>query len=165
MPSLCKQGVRGSSPLGSTYFPLSKPLSARPWRCGLRHLQQQTAAVGHQRLVQFRFMPDHRGAGSSSTVSGRSSGSCATVLRLLLESRRCRPATAVRQCSVSIRLTHEPQVGSRRSCRHFQARASRVRVPDSTPSRSHFRGFDHLSWSVSWRGGLTHVCLSPEPPV
>jgi hypothetical protein len=24
---LCKQGVRGSSPLGSTYFPLSKALS------------------------------------------------------------------------------------------------------------------------------------------
>ena len=31
---LCKQGVRGSSPLGSTYFPLSNTLSALLWRSG-----------------------------------------------------------------------------------------------------------------------------------
>jgi hypothetical protein len=42
---LCKQGVRGSSPLGSTYFPLSGRLSALLRDMNLRHLQQQTAAV------------------------------------------------------------------------------------------------------------------------
>ena len=42
---LCKQGVRGSSPLGSTYFPLSNLLSALIGGLVLEHLQQETAAV------------------------------------------------------------------------------------------------------------------------
>jgi hypothetical protein len=37
---LCKQGVRGSSPLGSTYFPLSNLLSALAGDVNLVHLQQ-----------------------------------------------------------------------------------------------------------------------------
>jgi hypothetical protein len=45
-PPLCKQGVRGSSPLGSTYFPLSRPLSALADDLTQSTLQQQTAAVG-----------------------------------------------------------------------------------------------------------------------
>jgi hypothetical protein len=43
MPSLCKQGVRGSSPLGST---LVKSTFGTAWRSDSGHLQQQTAAVG-----------------------------------------------------------------------------------------------------------------------
>jgi hypothetical protein len=45
-PPLCKQGVRGSSPLGSTYFPLSNLLSALVGGLNSEHLQQQPAAVG-----------------------------------------------------------------------------------------------------------------------
>ena len=37
---LCKQGVRGSSPLGSTYFPLSSLLSALAGDPNSEHLQQ-----------------------------------------------------------------------------------------------------------------------------
>jgi hypothetical protein len=40
---LCKQGVRGSSPLGST---LVKSTFRTLWRSELEQLQQQTAAVG-----------------------------------------------------------------------------------------------------------------------
>jgi hypothetical protein len=43
---LCKQGVRGSSPLGSTYFPLSKPLSAL-----LGDLNQSTCSSKLQQLA------------------------------------------------------------------------------------------------------------------
>jgi hypothetical protein len=38
---LCKQGVRGSSPLGSTYFPLSDLLSRLVGDLNSEHLQQQ----------------------------------------------------------------------------------------------------------------------------
>ena len=59
-PPLCQQGVRGSSSLGSTYFPLSARLSALIGGLKSEHLQQQTAAVGLSHFVRFRFMLDHR---------------------------------------------------------------------------------------------------------
>jgi hypothetical protein len=65
---LCKQGVRGSSPLGSTHFPLSNLLSALARDVNLVHLQQQPAAVG----LRSSFCKGQR-------VSGRESLQCSAA--------------------------------------------------------------------------------------
>jgi hypothetical protein len=46
MPSLCKQGVRGSSPLGSTCFPLSEGSYSLLVADGHEEVQQQVQQRG-----------------------------------------------------------------------------------------------------------------------
>jgi hypothetical protein len=72
MPSLCKQGVRGSSPLGSTISPCQRPFR-HPKKLSKAQVQQQSTATVREQVmmlaVVFEPLADAFSAGKSSRWS------------------------------------------------------------------------------------------------
>jgi hypothetical protein len=86
---LCKQGVRGSSPLGSTYFPLSDLLSRLVGHLDSarsRTRQSPLLATRGEVISHFMMSPDGFLAGPSSADSSSIVECC--------QFRRCRPRDA-----------------------------------------------------------------------